>query len=111
MVSADLRFSGLLGARSRLVVARRLAGRDDPASIMVQTGPSRRRGVTAHVGDTIEWVNKDFILHTATARDKSFDVKIPANATASFTLKQAGEIDYYCRVHPNMTGHISVSAP
>ena len=67
--------------------------------------------VTAHVGDTVEWVNKDFILHTATARDKSFDVKIPANGTASFTPKQAGEFDYYCRVHPTMTGHLTVSAP
>jgi plastocyanin len=25
--------------------------------------------VSAHVGDTIEWVNADFIAHTATARN------------------------------------------
>jgi plastocyanin len=25
--------------------------------------------VTAHVGDTIEWANADFIAHTATARN------------------------------------------
>lgn len=67
--------------------------------------------VTAHVSDTIEWVNSDFIAHTATARDKSFDVKLPANGSGQFTLRQAGEIDYFCRIHPNMTGHISVSPP
>ena len=33
--------------------------------------------VTAHVGDTIEWVNSDFVAHTATARDGSWDVLIP----------------------------------
>ena len=25
--------------------------------------------VSAHVGDTIEWVNADFVAHTATARN------------------------------------------
>jgi plastocyanin len=36
--------------------------------------------ITAHVGDTIEWVNSDFVAHTATARDGSWDVLIPVNA-------------------------------
>jgi plastocyanin len=35
--------------------------------------------ITAHVGDTIEWVNSDFVAHTATARDGSWDVLIPVN--------------------------------
>ncbi len=26
--------------------------------------------ISAHVGDTIEWSNKDIVAHTATARDK-----------------------------------------
>ena len=30
--------------------------------------------VTAHVGDTIEWVNADFVAHTATARNSAWDV-------------------------------------
>jgi plastocyanin len=30
--------------------------------------------VSAHVGDTIEWVNRDFIAHTATARNQDWDV-------------------------------------
>jgi len=36
--------------------------------------------ITAHVGDTIEWVNSDFVAHTATARNGSWDVLIPVNA-------------------------------
>ena len=27
--------------------------------------------ISAKVGDTIEWTNKDFVVHSATARDKS----------------------------------------
>ena len=65
--------------------------------------------VTAHVGDTIEWVNADFVAHTATARDGAWDVLIPVNATKSVVLKAAGQVEYYCKFHPNMTGQISVS--
>jgi plastocyanin len=65
--------------------------------------------VSAHVGDTIEWVNGDFITHTATARDGSWNVMIPANTAKSLVLKTAGTFDYYCTLHPNMTGQITVA--
>jgi plastocyanin len=65
--------------------------------------------VSAHVGDTIEWVNTDFLAHTATARSKEWDVMIAPNKTGRIVLKRPGDIDYYCRFHPNMTGKISVS--
>jgi hypothetical protein len=31
----------------------------------------RPAAISAHVGDTIEWTNTDFLAHTATARDKN----------------------------------------
>ncbi|HEY1544681.1 MAG TPA: cupredoxin domain-containing protein [Xanthobacteraceae bacterium] len=65
--------------------------------------------VSAHVGDTIEWVNSDFLAHSATDRKKAWDIFLPPNAKRSMKLTKAGEIDYYCRFHPNMAGHISVA--
>jgi plastocyanin len=65
--------------------------------------------VTAHVGDTIEWVNADFITHTATARDGAWDVMIAPSATASVVLKTDGAVNYYCRFHPNMIGQITIA--
>jgi plastocyanin len=67
--------------------------------------------ISAKPGDTIEWVNSDFVAHTATARDKSFDVPIPANGKGSYTVTAAGTFDYYCRFHPMMKGQIQVAAP
>ena len=64
--------------------------------------------VTAHVGDTIEWANADFVAHTATAKNHEFDVQLPANKSGQTVLKKAGTIDYFCRFHPNMTGTITV---
>ena len=65
--------------------------------------------ITAHVGDTIEWINSDFVAHTATARDSSWDVLIPVNAKKTVVLKAEGTVEYYCKFHPNMTGRILVS--
>ena len=58
--------------------------------------------LTAHVGDTIEWVNADFVAHTATARHGEWDVKLPPHATERSVLSAPGKFDYYCRYHPNM---------
>jgi plastocyanin len=67
--------------------------------------------ISVKTGDTIEWVNQDFVAHTATARDKSFDVPIPANGKGSYTVTTAGTFDYYCKLHPTMKGQIQVTAP
>jgi plastocyanin len=65
--------------------------------------------VSAHVGDTVEWANGDFLAHTATARSKEWDVMLLPKKTGRIVLKRSGDIEYYCRFHPNMVGRISVT--
>ena len=65
--------------------------------------------ISAHVGDTVQWTNDDFVAHTATARGGQWDVMLPAHAAGSFTLKADGTFDYYCKLHPNMTGRVTVA--
>src|SRR5262245_12594934 len=64
---------------------------------------------TLAIGDTIEWVNKDIVDHTATAKNKDWDVVIPAGKKVRLVLKKAGTVDFYCRYHPNMTGKLVIS--
>ena len=65
--------------------------------------------VKARVGDIIEWVNEDFIDHTATADDGSFDVDIPAGKSQRLEMKRSGGFPYFCRAHPNMRGTLNVA--
>ena len=65
--------------------------------------------VAAKVGDTIEWTNKDVLMHSATARNGDFDVNLPPKQTGKIVLKKAGTVDYYCRYHPNMKATIDVA--
>ena len=64
--------------------------------------------VTAKVGDTVEWVNKDVLMHSATARNGDFDLNLAPKKTGSVVLKKAGTVDYYCRYHPNMKATLKV---
>jgi plastocyanin len=64
--------------------------------------------VPAKVGDTIEWINRDVFAHTATAKNGDFDVNLPAKKSATFVVKKAGTVDYYCRYHPNMKATLKI---
>ncbi len=64
---------------------------------------------SAKVGDTIEWVNKDILAHTATAANGDFDVTIPPKQTKTLVLKKAGDVAYYCRFHPNMKATLTIA--
>jgi plastocyanin len=86
-----------------------------PASPASTTQPVAMKGVafdpkqvTVHVGDTLEWANQDIVAHTATARDKSWDVNVLPGKTGRMVMKVPGRFDYICRYHPNMTGAIIV---
>ena len=60
-------------------------------------------------GDVIVWINKDFLKHTATARDKSFNVELPPRTSGKTVIRHAGTIAFYCIYHPGMTGSLSVA--
>ncbi|MBB5550907.1 MULTISPECIES: cupredoxin family copper-binding protein [Rhizobium] len=61
-----------------------------------------------HVGDVIVWRNDDIFRHTATARDKSFDIDLPPKSVDRMTISRAGAVDFYCRFHPAMTGTLGI---
>jgi len=65
--------------------------------------------LSAKVGDTIEWSNRDFVTHSVTARNGGWDVSLLAGKSGRTVLNKAGRVAYYCRFHPNMTGEIDVS--
>ena len=64
--------------------------------------------VSVKVGDTIEWINKDVLAHTATARNGDWDVMLPAKKSGTLVLKKPGTIEYYCRFHPNMKATLKI---
>ena len=75
--------------------------------------------VNVNVGDTVTWTNSDTVGHTATSGKVTdnqtgtvFDSSlIPAGKSyTSPAFKTAGTYNYFCQVHPWMTGEVIVSA-
>ena len=58
--------------------------------------------ITVATGDTIVWVNKDMVPHSATSAPAGFDSQIvAANQSWRYAVQQEpGDYDYICSYHP-----------
>ena len=66
--------------------------------------------LTVMVGTTVTWVNADDIPHLVTDKDGKFHSSaLDTNDTFSQTLSTAGTVEYFCAIHPKMTGKIVVT--
>ena len=75
---------------------------------------------TVHVGDTVTWTNGDTQPHTVTSGSNgtpdnkfnsspNFNPLLTPGQTFKHTFTQAGQYPYFCQLHPNMVGTVSVS--
>ena len=76
--------------------------------------------VQVSVGNTVTWTNNDSQPHTVTSGSNgqpdnkfnsspNFSPLLNPGQTFSFTFTQAGDYPYFCMLHPNMVGTVSVS--
>ena len=65
--------------------------------------------LTVAVGDTVIWSNTDFVPHTTTARDSTWDSK-QINGSDKWQLvpTATGTHEYFCVFHPTMRATIVV---
>lgn len=64
--------------------------------------------LTVKRGDTVVWVNKDVVPHTATATGRFESKNIAAGQRWTWKAGKAGRHEYLCTYHPGMAGVIEV---
>lgn len=65
--------------------------------------------LTIQAGDTVVWINKDMIPHTATSEAAGFDSgTIAAGASWKQVIKKKGDFGYVCLFHPTMKAKLTV---
>jgi amicyanin len=67
--------------------------------------------IKVKAGDTVTWTNHDDIPHTVRSTTAAFKSNaLDTDDKFSFTFAAPGKYDYFCSLHPTMTGSIVVEA-
>lgn len=67
--------------------------------------------ITVKTGTTVTWINDDDIPHIVVSNNKLFKSKtLDTKDSFSFTFMTPGAYDYFCSLHPHMTGTVVVEA-
>jgi amicyanin len=67
--------------------------------------------LTVKAGTTVTWTNKDDIPHAIATASKQFKSKtLDTDDAYSFTFTTPGSYEYFCSLHPHMTGTVVVEA-
>jgi plastocyanin len=67
--------------------------------------------VTVEPGTTVHWLNRDDIPHTVVAKSLAYKSRaLDTDDSFSQQFNEVGEIDYFCSLHPHMTGKVIVRA-
>ena len=66
--------------------------------------------LTVKPGTTVTWVNHDDDTHTVTSTVDTFrSPGLDPDETFSYTFTKPGTYEYYCTLHPLMTGKVVVT--
>ena len=97
-----------------LVAAATFAARSAPATdaeVDIDQFTFLPQRITVKAGTTVTWINEDDVPHTIVSSSKVFKSKALDTADKfSFTFTTPGTYEYFCSVHPHMTGAVVVEA-
>ena len=101
----------LFASGTALNAAKPTPGPSEPGSytITIKNFEFSPRDLVIPVGSKVIWVNKDEEPHKISEVNSTFTSQ-PLDTDGNFTyeFKTAGKFEYFCTVHPRMTGHIIV---
>jgi len=66
--------------------------------------------ITLNVGDSVNWVNQDGVIHSTTQDANLWSSDLASGESFSFMFNNPGTYTYFCRFHPFMRGTIDVSS-
>ena len=98
--------SGLAGG---VIVAR---AQSTTTAVSIDNFTFTPQKLTVKAGTTVTWTNKDDIPHGIAATANAFNRSkaLDTDDSYSFTFTTPGTYQYFCYIHPHMTGTIVVEA-
>jgi plastocyanin len=65
-------------------------------------------GLSVAAGDTVVWINRDMVPHTATSSGQFDSGDMAPGKSWTHTVRDTGEFSYICTYHPLMKGIVRV---
>lgn len=82
-----------------------------PVAVGIDNFTFNPQALTVKAGTTVTWTNMDDIPHAIAAVSKQFKSKtLDTDDAYSFTFTTPGSYEYFCSLHPHMTGTVVVEA-
>ena len=83
-----------------------------PSTIAIDNFTFNPQRLTVKAGATVTWTNKDDIPHAIASPNNAFSKSkaLDTDNSYSFTFTAPGTYQYFCYLHPRMTGTIVVEA-
>ncbi|HEY1719944.1 MAG TPA: cupredoxin domain-containing protein [Magnetospirillaceae bacterium] len=83
---------------------------DTPPQVIIKTFKYGPQNVTVAAGTTVTWINKDPEAHTVVDKNGKFrSSALDTDDTFTFTFTEPGTYNFFCSLHPQMTGMVTVT--
>ena len=77
-------------------------------TVLIEGMRFQPEGLSVTAGDTVVWVNRDMVPHTATASGHFDSGELAPGKSWTHTVRDTGEFSYLCTYHPLMKGMLRV---
>jgi len=82
---------------------------ETPVEITIDNFTFTPAVITVEPGTMVRWLNRDDIPHTVVAKSLTFKSKaLDTDDSFSHRFNEVGVVDYFCSLHPHMTGKIII---
>ena len=82
---------------------------ETPVEITIDNFTFTPAVITVEPGTMVRWLNRDDIPHTVVAKSLTFKSKaLDTDDSFLHKFNEVGEVDYFCSLHPHMTGRVIV---
>jgi plastocyanin len=96
-------------AKPSPATGKNLPASSNPDQVVVENFSFQPGTLTVKVGTTVTWVNHDDGPHTVNENNKTFKSgALDTDAKFSYKFTSPGTYNYFCSLHPRMTGQIIV---
>ena len=77
-------------------------------TVEIRTMKFQPSGLTVKKGDTVVFINRDFVVHDVTEAESKRWNSMPLETDKSYSMVVTRSEGYYCSLHPVMKGNITM---